>query len=1073
MRKLILTGPQQAALQRLLVRDYTDGTLADLLHECDQDYDEIRLAKGNRRENAAEVVKTAQRQNWLVTLLVEASRNNPDVKEFYDTVTRARAAADPDPRARGDHVVFAVACTDRGRETADEFAAHLRRTGTPAQAWRGDGYKLRASEVLVFIATPDASTPDSACRAEVEEALAMGLDVVALAPGSRSAPADWMRALDTVGGFDALTDRLRLAGLPERRLQKLLDRRERIRRNRHGADAAEIARIDNELDDLDALIDELNLRGTRRPGGVPAGVRPSTAPAPADEPVCHGEPPASPPGEFQDRKPYRDEIVELLTRTGVRMVALIGPAGIGKTGLIAELLAGLRAKVLPWRLRGFVYLPVFGFEPVNAATVVLALLPMVRDEDACRRLETARRQGIGWRDLLDRVLDELAGFPVLVVIDNADELFETVDGRTRFADEELREVVDMIRERDDRDVRVLLVSQADAVPAGSEPVRLGHGLDRDDARAFLLALDGDGRLGLSGVPQSRITYLCSLLGGQPRALELLFAWLSGGSDRSIADLIGRLERDPVENLTEFLLNRTFDGLDREDRRILQILAVFGRPVPLAAIKELLRPYVRDAATDLRTARLTRLRLIRRDAGDRYYVPPRQDRDALLRTLDPGRGVPLGQVRLAHLAAEYFARRPNTPEKITELGDLADHLAEIDLRIRAGEHGTALDLIADLNDRYLLRWNYADVAVRALAQFPAEMSVRRRRWLESQLAWAYSKQRRPDLAAAHARAALDRGPRADHRAGLMATLGDAAFDAGRYDEAAEWFRSVLAATSRWRPGAWASRASAYIGLGTVRARAGDFDGALAMQAKAAGLLPRRSSTEKRQLLVAIAGNEGRLHRLIGDYAVARDRLDEGIRIGRDAALGLELAECYLYRADLALAAGDTPAAVDDAREAARIGSRTGDRQMQRDARAMLALAGLARRDLKDAADAVRRDRTATGRTLWGMIAYRDGDRSAAAEAFEQALALLPDRAEFEILDHRALILAGLALSRPDESLVDAAAAAYRAARDITGARGVVQRINSMIDSLDSDSGFAHRIGHLALGKKPRGPEPGGR
>ena len=72
--------------------------------------------------------------------------------------------------------------------------------------------------------------------------------------------------------------------------------------------------------------------------------------------------------------PYIDEVLLLLNRPDVRMIALVGRAGIGKTGLIAKLLAGFRSPGAAWRPAGFVYLPVFGFRPVNAATLVLAVV---------------------------------------------------------------------------------------------------------------------------------------------------------------------------------------------------------------------------------------------------------------------------------------------------------------------------------------------------------------------------------------------------------------------------------------------------------------------------------------------------------------------------------------------------------------------------------------------------------------------------------------------------------------------------------------------------------------------------
>ena len=129
-------------------------------------------------------------------------------------------------------------------------------------------------------------------------------------------------------------------------------------------------------------------------------------------------------------------------------------------------------------------------------------------------------------------------------------------------------------------------------PAGVRSVRhipLREGLPEDDAAALLRDFDGDGRLGLRNAPEADLRRAVQLTQGIPRALEIL---------------AGILDRDPTLTLTELLADETvfgeqvmegliaagYERLGEEERRVLESLAVFNRPVDATAIAFLLQPW---------------------------------------------------------------------------------------------------------------------------------------------------------------------------------------------------------------------------------------------------------------------------------------------------------------------------------------------------------------------------------------------------------------------------------------------------------------------------------------------------
>ncbi|HOU15703.1 MAG TPA: hypothetical protein PKZ84_21575 [Anaerolineae bacterium] len=120
-------------------------------------------------------------------------------------------------------------------------------------------------------------------------------------------------------------------------------------------------------------------------------------------------------------------------------------------------------------------------------------------------------------------------------------------------------------------------------------IPLREGLPEDDAVALLRDFDGDGRLGLRDAPETDLRRAVQLTQGIPRALEIL---------------AGILDRDPTLTLTELLADETvfgeqvmegliaagYERLGEEERRVMEALAVFNRPVDATAIAFLLQPW---------------------------------------------------------------------------------------------------------------------------------------------------------------------------------------------------------------------------------------------------------------------------------------------------------------------------------------------------------------------------------------------------------------------------------------------------------------------------------------------------
>ena len=145
------------------------------------------------------------------------------------------------------------------------------------------------------------------------------------------------------------------------------------------------------------------------------------------------------------------------------------------------------------------------------------------------------------------------------------------------------------------------------------------------------------------------------------------------------------------------------------------------------------------------------------------------------------------------------------------------------------------------------------------------------------------------------------------------------------------------------------------------------------------------------------------------------------------------------------------------DAVRIGEETGDPRIISSGNETLALARLGLGDLpaaRAAAEAARAVDVPTNNhdvlALVGLIALRQGDRTAAVEAFRAAIShadVMLERCDqnYDAADAKGLALAGLAALEGGDRAAEAIAA-FRAARAITSAPGIVGRVKHLLDAM---------------------------
>lgn len=780
------------------------------------------------------------------------------------------------------------------------------------------------------------------------------------------------------------------------------------------------------------------------------------------------EPPTVPETWFQDRSLEVEDIERRLGGDRTRLVMVVGREGYGKTATIHRLWERVHTGVSPLRVHGLVYLSAHGFRPITADSVISGLAALLPTQETDQVMLPTAAPPV---EKLAGLLDALAGRKAVIAIDAIEELLNDDEDITETA---LRELVEYLLTRADHGVRLLLVGRrgaqavADRFPDTTHRRNLNEGLSTEDAFALLQAMNADGTLNLTDVGKHDKARLRELTDGSPRALELAYGVLATG-DLSFTRLLAFMARRDGETTVVRLLAHAYERLSLRERRVLQALAVYGRPVPPSAVDHL----VPDVDSHAVLLQLRKLRLAQSD-GESFSVPATEERNHLINRLRREAGASDTPEKLLHRAADYFVSLRNPDPRRIE--DLRPHLMEIELRLRAGEHRTAFDLMGDVDDRYLRGWGTSSALEKSLWTLlhvngiPNNLEID----AKSMLARALMQQEDHQTAEKYLAQAFDlasgRG-RTGRRIVLREQLAEACLQQGELRLATLHSRRACLTAIRRRRSTDAMTALA--GLAMCRAMAGDFQRALRLFAVARRMLAWFDTAAGRLHRPVILLGEAWVHAQLGQRDRARSLLVEGrshaVTLGDRLAAG----RCRLGEAQLALDDGRPELAVTLAEEASASGFRDGNRWLCRVAMETLALARLAQNDLGAAAYAAdiaqRNHGSVLGFGLVGLVAYRDGRRADAGAAFTKGHreARDPNHANernFQLLDAKGLVACGLALLGEPGSL-KTAETAYREARKITTGAGAVARAVLLLDQFgqDADPTILERVRAAAEGE----------
>jgi tetratricopeptide (TPR) repeat protein/pimeloyl-ACP methyl ester carboxylesterase len=434
-------------------------------------------------------------------------------------------------------------------------------------------------------------------------------------------------------------------------------------------------------------------------------------------------------GYFQDRDEETRMLSDFLRDESQRLFIVTGGSGMGKTTMVCRLLSSIVKEqdldgIQRVKLDGVVYLSANGNRPINTQNLLIDLSKLLpADEVGGLDVLFSSPQIRSW-DKMQALLCKFSQGCATVLLDNFEDLLVIDDKKNEFPirDLELDEALRALLDATQHTVKLILTTTYAPVqlmlyqPGKQSTVTLEKGLSRSDAEIVLRKMDKGDQLGLKSWPIEFFDKAFELTEGHPKALEILHVILLADSNTTLDDLLQNNRQKLSLQVAEVLVGEAFDRQDSKNQYVLMALAIYGRPVSVAAVNELIRTHLPgvDSGSVLRS--LVKLRLVLNKAGryylhpiDRFYALSKIPRGEYLDRLESD-SPKFTQLALLHGGAEFFKRNRKPREAWQTFEDITPQLVEFDLRYEEGNYETAARLLIEIDNDYLTLWGHSPMVV---------------------------------------------------------------------------------------------------------------------------------------------------------------------------------------------------------------------------------------------------------------------------------------------------------------------------------------------------------------------------
>jgi tetratricopeptide (TPR) repeat protein len=869
---------------------------------------------------------------------------------------------------------------------------------------------IKTCDSLLFIMTPDSVEDESVCKQEWSSALKFKRPIIPLKfhpdaelpfrLGNRHY-IDFTHNYNQ--GYARLRTRLKELASPKGLLQALKDRLADANRDlrrapttQQGRIKAEIEQLQQEIVEQQRIVDNPEKAAKRTEQSIKRGIERERFP---EKPVSGvnrtkfiNPPPVVAPAYFQGRTVETGIVAQFLADESTRVITMAGRGGIGKTALVCRLLKALESGKLPddgveLSVDGIVYLSANGTRRVNLPNIFADLSQFLPEATAADLDALYKNPQVSTAAKMQKLLEHFPNGRFVVLLDNFEDVIDPAT--LTITDAELGEALIALLNAPHHTVKLIITTRIPpkelvfTQPGRQRRVDLDEGLPSPYAENILREMDAGGRVGLRDAVPALLDAARKRTSGYPRALEALFAILAADRSTTLPEILADTSHILPETVIEALVGEAFSRLDPLGQQVMQSLAIYGRPVSPIAVDHLLQPYVPGIDSAPALNRLVNMRFVSKDAG-RYHLHP-VDREYALSRIPEG------------TPEDRKSRRKSRWTQVALLERGADYFKKT--RKPRAQWKTLDDLAPQLAE-FELRYAGGDYETAANVLFEISFDYLR--------LWGYTY--------------------------LLIELHDRL--EGKLPD--PWQKSVNISN-----------------LGLAYRRLGEYHKAIDYHQQQ--LKIDREIGDRHGSGVAM-GSLGLNYFSLGDYKRAIDYYEQYLTIVREVGDRFNEGIALGNLAEVLSEQGRLTQAMDYAYASVTIAEEINDSYISSHTHGYLSRTYMYNNDLEMARTSVETallydipQNNHNVLALRGIIAFRQGDHVAAQEGFSKAIAaadsLLALAAQnVEALDAKALALSGLALIEGPQQHIPAAIEAYREARNVTKAAGIVARAVRLLDAL---------------------------
>ncbi len=417
---------------------------------------------------------------------------------------------------------------------------------------------------------------------------------------------------------------------------------------------------------------------------------------------------------FKGRLDEQKQLGSYLAESSTRLVSIIGRPGIGKTALATRVLAQLEQNRWPHEesaatVDGIVYLSTRTGGGLNLESLFISCATMMGGdhEDALHR--TWANSQLGVAEKVERLLTALEGGFYVVLMDHMEDL---LDNAGVIADSDLRAFFD-ISLSGSHGARLLVTSRS---PITVDPDWMGFdkriplvmGLSEADGIAMLRDMDPIGTWGIRDMPEEQLARAVHRTYGIPDSLKKLGGLLKREPFSSPDELLDKFRNDVLGGLMQEAHRR----LEDNERRVMETLATFGRPVPLIAVQFMAAAFQPGLSVDALLRRLIDIHMVTLDRPSRTVSLNPIDHDYVLHQLSDSSNEALKALDIR--AAEYYAQLRVPRDRWQSAVDLDPYMMEFEHWFRAREYESAAEVL-NLIDVEFAAWRAHARRLQALHQ----------------------------------------------------------------------------------------------------------------------------------------------------------------------------------------------------------------------------------------------------------------------------------------------------------------------------------------------------------------------